>query len=160
MNAKSKKAGIDNKDKRKHIADQLCTLLANTYTLYLKTQNFHWNVTGEHFYSLHLLFEKQYEELADAVDVIAERIRGLGFPTPASFSEFARRTFIKEARGELLPAIKMIQQLKADHDAISASIRDLYAEAENAEDAVSADLVTQRLEEHEKASWMLRSLLE
>lgn len=159
MKSKSK-AGIQNQDKRKHIADQLCNLLANTYTLYLKTQNFHWNVTGENFYSLHLLFEKQYEELSDAVDLIAERIRGLGFPAPASFSEFSRRTFIKEGSAQLLAATKMIQQLKADHDAISASIRDLYAEAEDAEDAASADLVTQRLQEHEKAAWMLRSMLE
>lgn len=159
MKSKSK-AGIQNKDKRKHIADQLCTLLANTYTLYLKTQNFHWNVTGENFYSLHLLFEKQYEDLAEAIDVIAERIRALGFPTPASFSEFNRRSFIKEAGTQLLAATKMIQQLKSDHDAIAASIRDLCAQAEEAEDAASADLVTQRLQEHEKAAWMLGSMLE
>jgi starvation-inducible DNA-binding protein len=144
---------------RKDNTDELFKLLANTYALYLKTQNFHWNVSGEHFYSLHLLFEKQYEELSDGIDDIAERIRKLGFPVAASFANFSKVTTVKEAT-TVIPATEMIEQLAADNEMIARSIRDLYEKADSEKDAATADLVTQRLEAHEKAAWMLRSLLQ
>jgi starvation-inducible DNA-binding protein len=138
------------------IADELTKLLADTYTLYLKTQNFHWNVKGVLFYSLHLLFEKQYEELADAVDLIAERIRALGFHTPASFNEFSKLTRIKEA-GNSLTAESMIQQLLQDHESITRTCHDMMKIAQDSGDEATADLLIERMREHDKTAWMLRS---
>ncbi|MCG8435767.1 MAG: DNA starvation/stationary phase protection protein [Gammaproteobacteria bacterium] len=145
---------------RQDIASGLSVLLADTYTLYLKTHNFHWNVTGPMFTALHALFEEQYTELADAVDVIAERIRALGFKAPGSYREFAALTTIKEAVGnDALPAEAMISELVKSQEAVIRTARSLAPLAEVAGDEVSLDLLTQRLEIHEKAAWMLRSLL-
>ena len=140
----------------KPIADELSILLADTYTLYLKTQNFHWNVKGTLFYPLHLMFEKQYEALADAVDVIAERIRALGCHTPASFNEFSKLTRIKEA-GNSHTTESMIQQLLQDHESISRACHDMMKLAQDSADEGSADLLIERIREHDKTAWMLRS---
>ncbi|QLH43712.1 MAG: DNA starvation/stationary phase protection protein [Coxiellaceae bacterium] len=148
-----------NEQGRQEVAKQLAKLLANTYALYLKTQNFHWNVTGEHFYSLHKLFEEQYTALAEAIDEIAERIRALGHPAPASFTEFLKLMTIKEAAGKLT-AKAMIEQLVADNETLSREARGVFPAAEAANDEATADLVTIRMAEHEKAAWMLRSLVE
>jgi len=137
----------------------LSTLLASSYTLYLKTQNFHWNVTGPMFSTLHTLFETQYTELAMAVDEIAERIRALGAYAPASYSAFAKLTTIQEETGRP-EAKEMIRILVSDQQAIAASARDLIEAAEAARDQASADLGTRRLDVHEKNAWMLRSHLE
>lgn len=144
---------------RKNIAQQLSHLLADTYTLYLKTQNFHWNVTGPTFMMLHLMFEEQYESLAAAVDSIAERIRALGFPAPASFTQFQQLATIKDET-KVLTAQEMIKQLLTDHESVIKTARALYPIAEKSVDEASADLATERLLEHEKTAWMLRSLLE
>src|SRR5687768_15618318 len=150
--------GIKDKD-RKAIAQGLSHLLADTYTLYLKTHNFHWNVTGPMFQTLHLMFETQYNELALAVDLIAERIRALGFPAPGSYREFAKMSSIPEASGT--PAAKdMIEQLVAGQEAVIRTARSIFPSAEAANDEPTADLLTQRLQIHEKTAWMLRSLLE
>ena len=143
---------------RREIADGLSRLLADTYTLYLKTHNFHWNVTGPMFQTLHLMFEGQYNELALAVDQIAERIRALGFPAPGSYAEFGRLTSIKEAEGA--PAAgAMIRQLVEGQETVARTAREVIKVAESAHDAPTADLLTQRLQIHEKTAWMLRSLL-
>ena len=144
---------------RKHIAKSLSVLLADTYTLYLKTQNFHWNVTGATFSELHLLFEKQYQDLALATDDIAESIRALGVPTPATFKEFQKRTTIKESIG-VPKAKEMIQQLIDGQTIILATARKAFLQAEKAKDAATADLLTKRMNVHEKNAWMLRSLLD
>jgi starvation-inducible DNA-binding protein len=141
------------------IADGLSGLLADTYTLYLKTHNFHWNVKGPMFNSLHLMFEAQYMELALAVDEIAERIRALGLPAPGSYREFAALTMLAEAKGGE-KAMDMVQTLAADHEAISTRARGIFAVIESANDQPSADLLTRRMELHEKTAWMLRSTLE
>lgn len=144
---------------RKEIAHGLAKLLADSYTLYLKTHNFHWNVKGPMFQTLHLMFEGQYTELATAVDLIAERIRALGFPAPGSYSEFAKLTSIKEAAG--VPAAKeMIRQLVDGQEAVVRTARSIFPTVEEAHDEASADLLTQRIQLHEKTAWMLRSLLE
>jgi starvation-inducible DNA-binding protein len=149
--------GIPEKDRRK-VAEGLSHLLADTYTLYLKTHNFHWNVTGPMFNTLHLMFEQQYTELATAVDRIAERIRSLGEPAPGSYADFARLASIKEAAG--VPAAEeMIRQLVEGNEAVVKTARKLFPVAEAANDESSADLLTQRMETHEKTAWMLRSLL-
>ncbi len=140
----------------KAIAEELNKLLADTYTLYLKTQNFHWNVTGQLFYSLHLMFEKQYEELAEAVDVIAERIRTLGFHASASFNEFSKLTRLKEAT-QGLSAEKMIHELLADHETITRSCHEMMRIAQEAGDEGTVDLFIERMREHDKTAWMLRS---
>lgn len=150
--------GIADNDCKK-IADNLSHLLADTYTLYLKTQNFHWNVTGSHFHDLHLMLESQYEELADAVDEIAERIRALGASTPASFAQFLKLTSIKEVQKQL-KAEEMLEQLLADHEEISRKLRDISEIAEKAGDEGTADLYAQRGRAHEKTAWMLRSTLQ
>ncbi len=144
---------------RKDIADGLSRLLADTYTLYLKTHNFHWNVTGPMFQTLHLMFETQYTELALAVDLIAERIRALGFPAPGSYSEYARLSSIPEATG-VPKAEEMIRQLVEGQEAVARTARSIFATVEQVNDEPTADLLTQRLQVHEKAAWMLRSLLE
>ena len=146
-------------EQRTEIAGGLSRLLADTYTLYLKTHNFHWNVTGPMFQTLHLMFETQYNELALAVDLIAERIRALGFPAPGSYREFAKLSTIPEASG--VPTAKeMIQQLVEGQEAVIRTARSIFPSAEAANDEPTADLLTQRLQIHEKTAWMLRSLLE
>jgi starvation-inducible DNA-binding protein len=144
---------------REEIAEALSKLLADTYTLYLKTHNFHWNVTGPMFQTLHLMFESQYNELALAVDLIAERIRALGAPAPGSYREFARLSSIPEADG-VRPAQEMIRQLVAGQEAVIRTARAAFPIVERANDQPSADLLTQRMQIHEKTAWMLRSLLE
>ena len=149
--------GINEPD-RKEIAEGLSNLLADTYTLYLKTHNFHWNVTGPMFQTLHLMFETQYNELAIAVDLIAERIRALGLPAPATYGDFAERTSIKEERG-VPSAQDMIRQLVDGQEAVVRTARAIFPTADRAHDDVTADLLTQRMQVHEKTAWMLRSLV-
>ena len=144
---------------RKKIAEGLSRLLADTYSLYLKTHYFHWNVTGPMFNTLHLMFETQYTELALAVDLIAERIRALGLPAPGSYREFSALSSIDEASGK--PDAKtMIRQLVDGQESVVRTARDVFPLAEEANDQPTADLLTQRMEVHEKTAWMLRSLLE
>jgi len=143
---------------RKAIAEGLSHLLADTYTLYLKTHNFHWNVTGPMFNTLHLMFEQQYTELAQAVDLIAERIRALGFPAPGSYGHYAKLSSIMEEEG--VPAAnEMIRQLVAGQEAVVRTARKVFPMVDNANDEPTADLLTQRMQVHEKNAWMLRSLL-
>ncbi len=144
---------------RKRIADGLARLLADTYTLYLKTHNFHWNVTGPMFQTLHLMFETEYNELALAVDLIAERIRALGFPVSASYSSFGKLSSIREAT-DVPKAEEMIRQMVEGQEAVVRTARSLLATAEEANDQPTLDLLTQRMQVHEKTAWMLRSLLE
>ena len=145
-------------DQRKDIAKGLSHLLADSYTLYLKTHNFHWNVTGPMFNTLHLMFEAQYNELALAVDLIAERIRALGFPAPGSYREFLKLSTIPEATG--VPAAEdMIRQLVEGQESIVRTARSIFPVVEDARDEPTADLLTQRMQVHEKTAWMLRSLL-
>ena len=147
------------KDDRKQITDGLSRLLADSYTLYLKTHNFHWNVSGPMFQTLHLMFEAQYNELALAVDLIAERIRSLGHYAPGSYADFAKLSSIKEAKG--VPAAKeMIKHLVQGHEAVAKTARSIFDAADKARDEATADLLTQRIQLHEKTGWMLRSLLE
>jgi len=144
---------------RKQIAEAASRLLADSYTLYLKTHNFHWNVTGPMFTTLHNLFETEYQELALAVDEIAERIRSVGHPAPGSYSAFARLARVKEAEGE--PGAKqMIEELVADHETVAGTARELFERADQAGDQASADLAVRRMDVHEKNAWMLRSHLE
>lgn len=150
--------GIKKAD-RARIAEGLSKLLADTYTLYLKTHNFHWNVTGPMFQTLHLMFETQYNELALAVDLIAERIRALGFPAPGTYSEYARLSSIKERPG-VPKAEEMIRMLVDGQEAVVRTARSIFPAAEAASDEATADLLTQRIQLHEKTAWMLRSLLE
>jgi starvation-inducible DNA-binding protein len=150
--------GID-ADIRKEIADGLSRLLADTYTLYLKTHYFHWNVTGPMFQTLHLMFETQYTELALAVDLIAERIRALGFPAPGSYTEYAKLSSIPETIS-VPKATEMIKLLVEGQEAVCRTARSIYAVADKASDEPTADLLTQRLQLHEKTAWMLRSLLD
>lgn len=140
----------------KKIADSLSRLLANTYTLYLKTQNYHWNLTGFSFYSYHLMFESQYKELSDAIDLIAERIRALGHHTPASFEQFLKLTSIKEEQGHR-SIEEMVKQLLQDHESMIGYLREICEEASEFEDEATANLLADRLEAHEKTAWMLRS---
>ena len=147
------------KKTRKQIADGLARLLADTYTLYLKTHNFHWNVTGPMFNTLHLMFETQYNELALAVDLIAERIRALDFPAPGSYAQFSKLSSIPEETGT--PSAKeMIKQLVDGQEAVVRTARALFPVVNAADDQPTADLLTQRMQLHEKNAWMLRSLLE
>jgi starvation-inducible DNA-binding protein len=150
--------GID-ADTRQEIADGLSRLLADTYTLYLKTHYFHWNVTGPMFQTLHLMFETQYTELALAVDLIAERIRALGFPAPGSYTQYAKLSSIPETT-TVPKATEMIKLLVEGQEAVCRTARSIYASAGKASDEATADLLTQRLQLHEKTAWMLRSLLD
>jgi starvation-inducible DNA-binding protein len=150
--------GMTEKD-RKAIASGLNHLLADTYTLYLMTHNFHWNVKGPMFNTLHLMFEAQYMELALAVDLIAERIRALGFPAPGTYGEFSKLSSIKEVQGQP-SAEKMIRHLVEGQQSIVKTARSLFPVVEKASDEPTADLLTQRMQLHEKSAWMLRSLLE
>jgi starvation-inducible DNA-binding protein len=147
-------------DDRLAITEGLSRLLADTYTLYLKTHNYHWNVTGPMFQTLHLMFETQYTELALAVDLIAERIRSLGAPAPGSYREFASLSSIGEdAEGDRPDATEMIRRLVKDQEAVARTARSIFPVVEEAHDEPTADLLTQRLQVHEKTAWMLRSLL-
>lgn len=141
------------------VVESLSVLLGSTYTLYLKTHNFHWNVTGPMFTTLHTLFETQYTELALAVDEIAERIRTLGAFAPGSYAEFSKLTTIAEANGHP-KATEMISTLVEDQTAIAEASRQVIEVAEAAGDAASVDLATRRIEVHQKNAWMLRSHLE
>lgn len=145
-------------EQRKAIADGLSVLLADSYTLYLKTHNYHWNVTGPMFQTLHTLFETQYNELALAVDEIAERIRALGEFAPGSYKEYAKLTNIKEADG-IPNAEEMIKDLVKGQEAIAKTARSIVPVADDASDEVTLDLLTQRMNIHEKNAWMLRSLI-
>jgi starvation-inducible DNA-binding protein len=149
--------GISDKDRQK-IAEGLSRLLADTYTLYLKTHNFHWNVTGPMFNTLHLMFEGQYTELALAVDAIAERIRALGVPAPGSYKEFSKLSSIPEADG-VPNAEEMIRQLVEGQEAVARTAREVFPVTDAANDQPSADLLTQRMQTHEKNAWMLRAML-
>lgn len=145
--------------KREDIAAGLSRVLADSYTLYLKTHNFHWNVTGPMFQTLHLMFETQYDELALAVDLIAERIRALGLPAPGSYKQFAELSSIKDEDG--VPVAKdMIRRLVEGHETVARTAREVFKSAEEASDQPTCDLLTQRMQVHEKTAWMLRSLLE
>ena len=150
--------GINKKD-REEIADGLSHLLADSFTLYLKTHNFHWNVTGPMFNTLHVMFMGQYTELWNALDEIAERIRALGVAAPGTYREFARLTVIKESEGAP-NASEMIRELVAGQEAVVKTARGMFAIVDKAGDEPTADLLTQRMQIHEKNAWMLRSLLE
>jgi starvation-inducible DNA-binding protein len=150
--------GID-AGSRKQIADGLSRVLADTYTLYLKTHNFHWNVTGPMFQTLHLMFEQQYTELAAAVDLVAERIRALGHPAPATYKAFSALSSIQETEG-VPRAEEMIRLLALGHEAVVRTSRSVFPTADKANDQPTCDLLTQRMQVHEKSAWMLRSLLE
>jgi starvation-inducible DNA-binding protein len=150
--------GIPEQD-RQAIVDGLSRLLADTYTLYLKTHNFHWNVTGPMFQTLHLMFETQYNELALAVDLIAERIRALGSPAPGTYAAFSRLSTVKEADG-VPSAQEMIRQLMQDQETVVRTARSMFKAVDQAGDEPTADLLTQRMQVHEKTAWMLRSLLQ
>jgi starvation-inducible DNA-binding protein len=150
--------GID-ANERQRIADGLSRVLADSYTLYLKTHNFHWNVTGPMFQTLHLMFETQYNELALAVDLIAERIRSLGVAAPGTYKQFLELSAIKEADG-VPKAEDMIRLLVKGHETVARTSREVFEVAEAANDQSTCDLLTQRLQVHEKTAWMLRSLLE
>ena len=150
--------GIDPTERRR-IADGLSRLLADTYTLYLKTHNFHWNVKGPMFQTLHLMFETQYNELALAVDLIAERIRALGLPAPGTYSAYAKLSSIPETEG-VPEAKEMIRLLVEGQEAVVRTARGIFPVVEKSNDEPTADLLTQRMQVHEKTAWMLRSLLE
>lgn len=143
----------------KAICHGLSKVLSDTYLLYIKTQNFHWNVTGPYFTSLHALFETQYTELATAIDSIAERIRSLGYPAPGSYLQFSQLASIQEEIG-VPSAQEMVKQLAIGHACVIRIARELFPLLEAAQDEGTADLMTQRIEVHEKAAWMLRSILE
>lgn len=144
---------------REKIAHGLSALLADSYTLYLMTHNFHWNVTGPMFNTLHLMFMGQYTEQWNALDVIAERIRALGHPAPGTYKEFSRMSSISEVEGTP-KATEMIRYLVDAQEATARTARELFPVVSAANDQPTADLLTQRLEVHEKTAWMLRSLLE
>ncbi len=150
--------GIDEKS-RQEIAAQLSKLLADSYTLYLKTHNYHWNVTGPQFNTLHVMFEDQYTELAAAVDEIAERIRALDIPAPGSYREFTRLASVKEANGGE-SAEDMIRELVIGQETVARTAREAFPSADKANDEPTADLLTQRMQIHEKNAWMLRSMLD
>ena len=150
--------GINSKD-RKKIAEGLSRLLADTYTVYLKTHNFHWNVTGPMFQTLHSMFMVQYNELWLATDEIAERIRALGFPAPGTYAEFGKLTSIRDTQG-VPKAEEMIKLLVEGNEAVARTAREVFPVVEKANDQPTADLLTQRMQVHEKTAWMLRSLLE
>ncbi len=160
MKAQKIHIGISDKDRRK-VADGLAYFLADSYTLYLKTHNFHWNVTGSMFNSLHTMFMTQYTEEWAALDDIAERIRALGYKAPGSYAEFAGMSSIKEQSGADAPDWKeMVQQLVDGNESVCRTARKVLEQANDAKDDPTADLLTQRLNTHEKYAWMLRSLLE
>jgi starvation-inducible DNA-binding protein len=150
--------GIKDQD-RAQLAEELSKLLADSYTLYLKTHNFHWNVTGPMFNTLHVMFEQHYTELALAVDAIAERIRALGHPAPGTYAAFSRLATVSETDG-VPKATEMVGLLLRAHETVVRTSRKVLSVAAEAGDDATADLATQRLQVHEKTAWMLRSLLE
>ncbi|MEW5782620.1 MAG: Dps family protein [Pseudomonadota bacterium] len=150
--------GISDADRAK-IAQGLSRLLADSYTLYLMTHNFHWNVTGPMFNTLHMMFMQQYTEQWNALDLIAERIRALGHPAPGTYREFIELASIKEVKG-VPKAMEMVRLLVAAQEATARTARSLIPLLEKVNDQPTLDLITQRLEVHEKTAWMLRSLLE
>lgn len=150
--------GINKKDREK-IAEGLSRLLADSYTLYLMTHNFHWNVKGPMFNTLHLMFMGQYTEQWNALDLIAERIRALDFPAPGTYKQYVKLASIKEVTG-VPKAMDMVRHLVAAQEATARTARAVFPIVEKANDQPTADLLTQRLEVHEKTAWMLRSLLE
>lgn len=159
---KVKSTAIDigiGESERKAIAAGLSALLADSYTLYLMTHNFHWNVTGPQFNSLHNMFMAQYTEQWNALDVIAERIRALGLPAPGTYREFVKRASIKEVEG-VPKATDMIRHLVAAQEATARTARKLFSLVDKVNDQPTADVLTQRIDVHEKTAWMLRSLLE
>jgi starvation-inducible DNA-binding protein len=158
-NANSIDIGISEGDRRE-IVQGLSRLLADTYTLYLTTHNFHWNVTGPMFNTLHLMFMTQYTELWNAVDPIAERIRSLGFPAPGSYKSYSELSSISDAPNNPPKATEMIEILVKGHETVARTAREVFKIANKADDQPTADLLTQRLDIHEKTAWMLRSLLE
>ena len=151
--------GISEKD-RAAIAQGLSRLLADTYTLYLTTHNFHWNVTGPMFNTLHMMFMTQYTELWNAVDPVAERIRSLGHAAPGSYAQFSMLASIKDAPASPPKALEMVRILVEGHEAVARTARGMFPLADKAGDEPTADLLTQRLTVHEQTAWMLRSLLE
>ncbi|HZF79934.1 MAG TPA: Dps family protein [Rubrivivax sp.] len=151
--------GIDD-DARAAIAGGLSKVLADTYTLYLTTHNFHWNVTGPMFNTLHVMFMEQYTELWNAVDPIAERIRSLGHPAPGSYAQFGQLASIADVPAIPPKALEMVRILKEGHEAVARTARSVFPQADKAGDEPTADLLTQRLTVHEQTAWMLRSLLE
>ena len=162
MSKKSKSASINigiNENDRAKIVEGLSALLADSFTLYMMTHNFHWNVTGPQFNSLHAMFMDQYTEQWNALDIIAERIRALGHPAPGTFAEFAKLTSVKEVSG-VPKATDMVRHLVDAQETTARTARKLFPVVEAANDQPTADLLTQRLEIHEKTAWMLRSLLE
>jgi starvation-inducible DNA-binding protein len=150
--------GID-EEARKEIVEGLSALLADTYTLYLKTHGYHWNVTGPDFNSLHLMFEAQYMDMRDAADEIAERIRALGSFAPGSYTELSRLSSIADEEG-VPEAQEMVRKLADAHQTLVRGARSLVAKAEAVDDVATADLVTQRIQIHEKTAWMLRSVVD
>lgn len=157
-----KKMQIDigiNEDNRKEIVGALSRVLADSYMLYLKTHNYHWNVTGELFHSLHEQFEEQYTELAEAIDEIAERIRALGSRAPGTFKEYNELTSIEEDQEEP-EALEMVRRLALGNEQVLRTAREALEPAKRAEDEATVDLLTQRLNLHSKTAWMLRSHLE
>jgi starvation-inducible DNA-binding protein len=151
--------GIADKD-RAAIAKGLSKLLADTYTLYLTTHNFHWNVTGPMFNSLHAMFMTQYTELWTAVDPVAERIRSLGHPAPGSYAQFSKLSTVPDAPANPPKAMEMVRILVQGHEAVARTARAIFPLVDKAGDEPTADLLTQRLTVHEQTAWMLRSLLE
>lgn len=151
--------GIGDKD-RADITAGLSRLLADTYTLYLTTHNFHWNVTGPMFNTLHTMFMTQYTELWNAVDPIAERIRSLGHVAPGSYAQFAKLSSLPDAPAKPPKALEMVRLLADGHEAVARTARSIFPAANKADDQPTCDLLTQRLDLHEKTAWMLRALLE
>ena len=149
--------GIPERDRAK-IADGLSRLLGDTFGLYLKTHNFHWNVEGPMFNTLHLMFMEQYTELWNALDDIAERIRSLGYPAPGTYRQFDQLSKIEDTEG-VPDALDMVRLLVRGHETVARTARDVFGAAEKGNDESTADLLTQRLQVHEKTAWMLRSLL-
>jgi starvation-inducible DNA-binding protein len=145
-------------NERKDVAQSLSHLLADTYTLYLMTHNFHWNVTGPMFRTLHLMFEEQYMELATAVDLVAERIRTIGYPAPGTYKQFASLSSIKEVEG-IPSAEEMVQQLLTANESVIRTCRKALPHAQQANDESTVGLISDRMRVHEKTAWMLRSLL-
>ncbi len=157
MNQPTIDIGISETD-REQIAEGLSRLLADSYGLYLKTHNYHWNVVGPMFNTLHLMFEEQYNELALAVDEIAERIRTLGAPAPGTYREFAELSSLDEDADQP-EAMEMVRRLVTSHETVVRTARSVFPVVEAANDEPTADLLTQRMQVHEKTAWMLRSLL-
>ena len=149
--------GLEREDRAK-LAKRLSSVLADTYSLYVKTQGFHWNVTGPLFYSLHKMTEEQYEDLAAAIDDLAERIRAIGFSAPASYSQFSAMTEIKE-ESQVPTAEEMIKQLIEGNETCARTLREAVREAESVKDVKTADLLTERIGRHEEVVWMLRALI-